>query len=209
MADALEVACNDLLPAYADLMDKVTEDGMDSLRLMLDPAKEPLNPSINYVILFPNLIIEEMGRQCRNRKISDVLQNLDAADGLVGLQDLVTEEMVRDKRTDSGDPLPQIKRSCKSIGEEGLSKAGLGVARLSADTLMQAFPSDHVQRCRMVYERRRSGRRCASLVDDRRVSTSPVGEVNVDDLIVDPHPLEYYGEALYTPAEVRAMFADV
>ncbi|MFS7922285.1 hypothetical protein Hanom_Chr03g00247291 [Helianthus anomalus] len=40
MADALEVACNDPLPAYANLMNKVAEDGVDSLRLMLDPAEE-------------------------------------------------------------------------------------------------------------------------------------------------------------------------
>ncbi|KAM0025235.1 hypothetical protein Hdeb2414_s0021g00572001 [Helianthus debilis subsp. tardiflorus] len=40
MADALEAACNELLNAYADLMDKVNEDGVDSSRLMLDPAKE-------------------------------------------------------------------------------------------------------------------------------------------------------------------------
>ncbi|MFS8021488.1 hypothetical protein Hanom_Chr16g01427941 [Helianthus anomalus] len=40
MADALEAACNDPLASYADLMDKVTEDGVDSLRLMLDPTEE-------------------------------------------------------------------------------------------------------------------------------------------------------------------------
>ncbi|MFS7998080.1 hypothetical protein Hanom_Chr12g01149461 [Helianthus anomalus] len=40
IADALEVAYNEPLPAYADLMDKVNEDGIDSLRLMLDPAEE-------------------------------------------------------------------------------------------------------------------------------------------------------------------------
>ncbi|MFS7988583.1 hypothetical protein Hanom_Chr11g01036571 [Helianthus anomalus] len=40
MANALEAACNDPLPAYADLVDKVVEDGVDSLRLMLDPADE-------------------------------------------------------------------------------------------------------------------------------------------------------------------------
>ncbi|KAJ0438109.1 hypothetical protein HanRHA438_Chr16g0759821 [Helianthus annuus] len=37
---ALEAACNDPLPAYADLTSKVAEDGVDSLRLMLDPADE-------------------------------------------------------------------------------------------------------------------------------------------------------------------------
>ncbi|MFS7998088.1 hypothetical protein Hanom_Chr12g01149551 [Helianthus anomalus] len=40
MADALEAAYNEPLPAYADLMDKVNEDGIVSLRLMLDPAEE-------------------------------------------------------------------------------------------------------------------------------------------------------------------------
>ncbi|XP_022031175.1 uncharacterized protein LOC110932125 [Helianthus annuus] len=40
MADALEAACNDPLPAYAELMDKVAEDGVDSLRQMLDMAEE-------------------------------------------------------------------------------------------------------------------------------------------------------------------------
>ncbi|MFS7903722.1 hypothetical protein Hanom_Chr01g00027361 [Helianthus anomalus] len=40
MADALEAACDDQLPSYANLTDKVTEDGVDSLRLMLDPTEE-------------------------------------------------------------------------------------------------------------------------------------------------------------------------
>ncbi|MFS7985598.1 hypothetical protein Hanom_Chr11g01000311 [Helianthus anomalus] len=40
MADALEAECNDPLPAYAEMTDKVAEDGMDSLRQMLDVAEE-------------------------------------------------------------------------------------------------------------------------------------------------------------------------
>ncbi|MFS7939774.1 hypothetical protein Hanom_Chr05g00455901 [Helianthus anomalus] len=40
MADALEAACNDPLPVYADLTKKVAEDGVDTLRLMLEPAEE-------------------------------------------------------------------------------------------------------------------------------------------------------------------------
>ncbi|MFS7988581.1 hypothetical protein Hanom_Chr11g01036551 [Helianthus anomalus] len=40
MANALEAACNDPLPAYADLVNEMVEDGVDSLRLMLDPADE-------------------------------------------------------------------------------------------------------------------------------------------------------------------------
>ncbi|MFS7968282.1 hypothetical protein Hanom_Chr09g00795631 [Helianthus anomalus] len=74
---------------------------------------------------------------------------------------------------------------------------------------MQAFPSEYVQHCRAVYERCRSGRRCAYPVGDRRMSASPVDKVNIDDLIIDPHPLEYYAEALHTPAEVLAMFPDM
>ncbi|MFS7889769.1 hypothetical protein Hanom_Chr00s000005g01610951 [Helianthus anomalus] len=159
-------------------------------------------------MLFPNLVIEEMGREFRNQKISDVLRNLDVADGLIRLQDPVMEEMIRGKRADSGNTLPRINRSCKSIEYECPSEAEVGMALLSTDTLMPAFPFEYVQRCRIVYERRRSGRRCANPVGDRRVSASPVDEVNIDDLIIDPHPLEYYGEALYTPAEVLAMFLD-
>ncbi|MFS7978531.1 hypothetical protein Hanom_Chr10g00916561 [Helianthus anomalus] len=117
--------------------------------------------------------------------------------------------MIRGKQADSGDTPPQINRSCKSIEGEGPAEAEVGVALLSADTLVQAFPPEYVQRFRMVYGRRRSGRRCANPVGDRRLSASPVGEVNIDDLIVDPHPLEYYGEALYTTTEVMAMFPDM
>ncbi|KAJ0719522.1 hypothetical protein HanLR1_Chr08g0282691 [Helianthus annuus] len=40
MADALEAACNDPLPAYTELMDKVAKDGVDSLRQMLDAVTE-------------------------------------------------------------------------------------------------------------------------------------------------------------------------
>ncbi|KAJ0594565.1 hypothetical protein HanHA300_Chr03g0109931 [Helianthus annuus] len=40
MASALEAAYTEPLPCYGDLMDKVNEDGIESLRLMLDPADE-------------------------------------------------------------------------------------------------------------------------------------------------------------------------
>ncbi|KAJ0534603.1 hypothetical protein HanIR_Chr09g0421591 [Helianthus annuus] len=40
MADALEATYNEPLPRYADLMDRVNEEGIESLRLMLDPAEE-------------------------------------------------------------------------------------------------------------------------------------------------------------------------
>ncbi|KAJ0946699.1 hypothetical protein HanRHA438_Chr01g0006851 [Helianthus annuus] len=40
MTDALEAVYNDPLPAYADLADKVAEDGVDSLRHMPEVADE-------------------------------------------------------------------------------------------------------------------------------------------------------------------------
>ncbi|MFS7918725.1 hypothetical protein Hanom_Chr03g00204491 [Helianthus anomalus] len=149
-----------------------------------------------------------MGRKCHKQKISHILRRLDAADALVHLQVLVIEEMIRGREVNSDDNVPRVSRSCKSIKDEGHSKADTGVISLSADTLLKAFPSDHVQRYRMVYKRRRNGRRCACLVDDQSVLAFPVDEVNVNNLIVDPHPSEYYGEALYTPTEVRAMLSD-
>ncbi|KAJ0850994.1 hypothetical protein HanPSC8_Chr13g0587201 [Helianthus annuus] len=40
MSNALEAVYTEPLPCYGDLMDKVNEDGIESLRLMLDPTEE-------------------------------------------------------------------------------------------------------------------------------------------------------------------------
>ncbi|MFS7913169.1 hypothetical protein Hanom_Chr02g00138671 [Helianthus anomalus] len=40
MADALEAVCNDPLPAYVDLTIHIAEDGVDAIRLMLEPLEE-------------------------------------------------------------------------------------------------------------------------------------------------------------------------
>ncbi|MFS7890300.1 hypothetical protein Hanom_Chr00s000031g01617151 [Helianthus anomalus] len=42
MADDLAAACNDPLPAYAYPTRKVAKDGVDALRLILEPAEEHL-----------------------------------------------------------------------------------------------------------------------------------------------------------------------
>ncbi|MFS7888847.1 hypothetical protein Hanom_Chr00s000002g01599881 [Helianthus anomalus] len=198
MADALEAVYNDPLPAYAELVDKVAEDGVDSLRHMLEVADESVS--------------EKMDRKC-NRKISDMLHTLDVAKALVRLQDPVKDKTMRGKKANSGDTMPCINRSCKGIGEDDPSrvqvKADIDVVVLTADTLRQAFPPEYIQRCRVVYQRCRCGCRCVSSIEDQKIPASPVDEVNVDDLIADPHPLEYYGKALHTPAEVLAMFPDV
>ncbi|MFS7955005.1 hypothetical protein Hanom_Chr07g00637351 [Helianthus anomalus] len=149
-----------------------------------------------------------MVRRCHKQKISHVLRRLDAADGLILLQVLVTEEMIRGREVNSGETVPRVSRSWRSIGDEDPSRTEPSGVPLSAAILLQSFPPDHVQRYKLVYERHRGGRHDASLVDDRRALAFPVDEVDVNDLIVDPPPLEYYGKALYTPAEARAMFPD-
>ncbi|MFS7952718.1 hypothetical protein Hanom_Chr07g00610211 [Helianthus anomalus] len=128
MADSLEAACNDPLPAYADLTKHVAEDGVDALRLTLEPS----------------IIYEE--------------------------------------------PSP----------------AEASVAASSTDTLMKVIPSDHIQRCGLVYERRRGGHSGKNPVEDQEVMDALVDEGNIDKLIIDPHLLECYGEVLHTPAEVMA-----
>ncbi|MFS7998079.1 hypothetical protein Hanom_Chr12g01149451 [Helianthus anomalus] len=145
-----------------------------------------------------------MSRKCYKQRLSDIFRRLDAADGLVCLQTPVTEEMIKGEKVSSGDALPRVSRSCKSIIYEDPPLADTGVVLLSADTLMGAAPSDHVQRCGLVYEWRRGGRSGKNLVDDQEAVVPPVGEENVDDLITDPHPLECHVVVLHTPAEVRA-----
>ncbi|MFS7947575.1 hypothetical protein Hanom_Chr06g00549881 [Helianthus anomalus] len=183
MADALEAACNDPLPAYENLTKKVAEDGVDALRLMLEPVE---------------------GRKCYKQRLFDIFRRLDAADGLVRLQIPVTEEMIKGKRVPCDDALPQVSRCCKSVIYEDLSQADASPVSLSADTLMGVVPPDHVQGCGLVYERRRGGRSGKNQVDDQEVVALLLDEENVGDLIIDPHPLECYGVALHTPAEVRA-----
>ncbi|MFS7906285.1 hypothetical protein Hanom_Chr01g00057501 [Helianthus anomalus] len=51
MEDALEAACNDPLPAYAKLSDKVAEDGVDTLRQMLDVAMSLMRNECFYFLL--------------------------------------------------------------------------------------------------------------------------------------------------------------
>ncbi|MFS7939583.1 hypothetical protein Hanom_Chr05g00453491 [Helianthus anomalus] len=85
-----------------------------------------------------------MGRKCHTHKISHFLRRLDAVDGLIHLQVSVTDEMIRGREVNSDDTVPRVSRSCKSVEDEGPSKAEEGVISLSADTLMEAFPPGHV-----------------------------------------------------------------
>ncbi|MFS8008150.1 hypothetical protein Hanom_Chr14g01269321 [Helianthus anomalus] len=172
MADALEAAYNDSLPAYADLMDKVNEDGIDSLRLMLDPEED---------------------RRSYKQWLFDIFRRLDAADGLVRLQVLVTEDMIRGDEVPPDDVLPRVSRSCKSIIYQEPSHIEANTVVLSADTLMKSFPADSTQRGGLVYERRRGDRSGKKLVDGQEVMAALVNEKDANVLVVDPHRSEYHG----------------
>ncbi|MFS7964542.1 hypothetical protein Hanom_Chr08g00751571 [Helianthus anomalus] len=112
--------------------------------------------------------------------------------------------MIRGGGVPLDEVLPRVNRSCKSIINGEPSHAEASDAVLSADTLIRAFPSDHIQRSEVVYERRRGSRSGKKSAEDQEVVVAPVDEGNTDELIVDPHLLEYYGEVLHTPAEVKA-----
>ncbi|KAJ0934520.1 hypothetical protein HanRHA438_Chr03g0108351 [Helianthus annuus] len=157
-----------------------------------------------------------MSRKCRLQKVSNILQTPDVAEAMVRLRDKVPDKTTECGESDMINPLntvPCINLSGKGIKGDGPSVAGVdadaGVVSLIADTLMQAFPPERLRRCRIVYERRQSGRRCTNPVGAWRMIASPAGEGNDDNLIVDPHPLEWYGEALHTPVEVLALFPDL
>ncbi|MFS7889176.1 hypothetical protein Hanom_Chr00s000003g01603891 [Helianthus anomalus] len=143
-----------------------------------------------------------MSRRSYKQRLSDIFRRLDAADGFVRLQVLVTEDMIRGEEVPHDNVVPWVSRSCKSVIHEETSYAEASAAVLSANTLMRAFPPDRLQRCGVVYERRRGGRSSKKPVDDHEVMAAPMDEGTTNKLIVDPHPLECYGEVLRTPAEV-------
>ncbi|MFS7956076.1 hypothetical protein Hanom_Chr07g00650301 [Helianthus anomalus] len=78
--------------------------------------------------------------------------------------------------------------------------ANEGVTRLSAHALTQDFPFDWKGYCSIVYQRRRRDPCLAPPTE------TPMVPVDDNEWIVDPHPLEWYGEALYTSVEVLSMF---
>ncbi|MFS8003431.1 hypothetical protein Hanom_Chr13g01213901 [Helianthus anomalus] len=148
-----------------------------------------------------------MSCKYRLRKISDILKTLDAADAMVRLRDGVPEKVVGSEEFPDTVPCLNLSGRGNKDGVPSATRIGAGAVLLTTAALMQAFPPDRRCRCRMVYERCLTDRQCANPVGARRTATVLIGEKNDDDLIVDPHPLEWYSEALHTPAEVLAMFS--
>ncbi|MFS7997442.1 hypothetical protein Hanom_Chr12g01141821 [Helianthus anomalus] len=122
-----------------------------------------------------------------------------------------------------GSPLPEkavrsagfsytVLHPCK--GKDGISfPTGVGddagVTQLSANVLKQSFMYDRRGHCSVVYKRLHSGQP-STIPAGAQMTTSAMGDGEGENpWIVDPHPLEWYGETLHTPLEVLAMFPDL
>ncbi|MFS7996435.1 hypothetical protein Hanom_Chr12g01129951 [Helianthus anomalus] len=71
---------------------------------------------------------------------------------------------------------------------------------------MQSFPSDQRGRCSVVYKRHQS-RRPSTIPADVQMTAFTMGDGEGENpWIIDPHPLEWYGEVLHTPLEVLDIF---
>ncbi|MFS8023195.1 hypothetical protein Hanom_Chr16g01448611 [Helianthus anomalus] len=145
-----------------------------------------------------------MSQKSYRQRLSDIFQRLDAADGLVQLQIPVTKSMIRKRGSPPDAVLPRVSRSCKRVIYEDPLPADMSVASLSADNLLKDVPANQVQRCRLVYERRRGGRSVKNPVGDLGMAAPPVFRWHTDDLAVDPCLLGCSGKVLHTPAEVMA-----
>ncbi|MFS7932131.1 hypothetical protein Hanom_Chr04g00364251 [Helianthus anomalus] len=80
------------------------------------------------------------------------------------------------------------------------------MASLSTDNLMQIITADHVQRCRLVYNRRRGDCAVKASVDNPGMVTPPVVRESTDDLAADPCVPDC-GKVLHTPAEVMTTYS--
>ncbi|KAJ0790413.1 hypothetical protein HanPI659440_Chr05g0215151 [Helianthus annuus] len=148
--------------------------------------------------------LDGMERKRYRQRLSEIFRVLDAADGLLQLQNPVTKSMLRKRR-----PLPNVtatraNRACKSVVHEDPQPVDSGVMSLSADVLTELIPVDHVRRHRLTYEHRFGGCSKKNPVGDLgMVAPTVVGESS-SGLAVDPPMLVDGGVVLHTPAEVMA-----
>ncbi|KAJ0733258.1 hypothetical protein HanPI659440_Chr11g0406331 [Helianthus annuus] len=177
MASALEAAYTEPLPCYGDLMDKVNEDGIESLRLMLDPAEE--------------------------QRLSEIFRVLDAADGLLQLQHPVTRSMLRGRRPIPNAAPVRANRACQSIVIEDPQPVDPGVPQLSADVLSGLIPVNPEQRYRLTYQRHSGGRPRRQQVDGSG-TVVPMVDGSSDHLAIDPVVVVGDEVVVHTPAVVMA-----
>ncbi|MFS8019927.1 hypothetical protein Hanom_Chr15g01409491 [Helianthus anomalus] len=145
-------------------------------------------------------------RKYRSRRVSEILKTFDAAEALLHLGGLPSEKVAGSKGFPGTVPYSYSGENYACFCTRGDNVEG--VTRLSANVLMQSFPSDRRGRCSVVYQQRQSGR-LSAIPDDVPMSASAmVGGEGENPLIIDPHLLEWFGEALHTPLEVLDMFTD-
>ncbi|MFS8002515.1 hypothetical protein Hanom_Chr13g01202981 [Helianthus anomalus] len=149
----------------------------------------------------PDLAKMRTRRRFRSRRVSEILKNFDAAEALLQLRGLSSEGA-------AGSNVPFLYSGENYASRRSRGDNGEGVTRLSANVLMQSFPSDRRGRCLVVYQRRPSGRLSATPAGVPMTASTIVGGEGENPWIIDPHPLEWYGEALHTPLEVLDMFPD-
>ncbi|MFS7993136.1 hypothetical protein Hanom_Chr12g01090521 [Helianthus anomalus] len=101
----------------------------------------------------------------------------------------------------------RANRACKSVVYEDPQPVDPDVASLSADVLKELIPVNHVQRYRLVYERRRGGCSEKNPVDDPGVIAPLVIGGSTGGLVVDPPVLLSGGVVLHTPTEVMATYS--
>ncbi|MFS8027419.1 hypothetical protein Hanom_Chr16g01498451 [Helianthus anomalus] len=145
-----------------------------------------------------------MDQKRYRQRLSDIFRVLDAADGLLQLQHPVTRSTFRKRRPLPNATATRANRACKSVVYEDPPPVDSGIASLSADVLTELIPVDHVQRCRLTYERRRGGCSKNNLVDDLGMVASLVVGESTGGLTVGPPTLFSGGAVLHTLAKVMA-----
>ncbi|MFS8018244.1 hypothetical protein Hanom_Chr15g01389821 [Helianthus anomalus] len=149
-------------------------------------------------------LCDVMSRKSYRQRLSDIFRLLDAVDGLVQLQTPVTRSMIRRRGAPPLAVASWANRACKIVVYEDPQPADPNVSSLLADVMTELIPVDRVQRCHLVYKRRRGGCSMRKPEDDPGVITPLVIGGSTGDLAVDPPVLVCVGTVLHTPAEVMA-----
>ncbi|MFS7899424.1 hypothetical protein Hanom_Chr00s057544g01783591 [Helianthus anomalus] len=135
-------------------------------------------------------------RRFRSRRISEVLNVFEAADGLLLLASLLPEDVAGDENVRGVGRSELVRNPVRSPFAEG-------VTRLSAYVVTRVFLAGRRGSCFIVYQRCRRGPCSVPPAEipagDHAVAPIAVGEKGSNPWIVDPRPFSEYGEVLHTP----------
>ncbi|MFS8024390.1 hypothetical protein Hanom_Chr16g01462661 [Helianthus anomalus] len=145
-------------------------------------------------------------RRFRSRRVSEILKTFDAVVALLLLVGLSMDMVARNGGVRG--TIPPVATARTHASSRVVDDNNGGVTRLSAHALIQAFPVGWKGRCLIVYRRRRHDP-CLTPADVH-MTVPATGDGGVSNpLIVDPHPLAWYGEVLHTPLDVLDIFPGV